>query len=91
MTTLTDKERHVKLSWDLIAYRLFYYYPEKVHSSWHKQLDIPDGDYDQLEREYISLCDKLNEPNTVAQGVELDFKRPSIALALSKYSKRRLK
>jgi hypothetical protein len=96
-----DKKRHIKLSWDLIGYKLYYYHPEKVHKSWHKYLDISDGDYDELEREYLRLCLKLGVDNTVAgqtevdgkrvsgEGMqEIDFDRPSCQSALKKHSNR---
>ena len=101
MTYVEERARFIKLSWDLLAYKLYYYYPEKVHPSWHKKLDIPDSEYDELEREYLKLCLSLGEKNTVATKVllgdtfigpgmiELDFERPSVQQALKKHSKRR--
>lgn len=52
---MKDKEkRYVKLSWQILAYKLMYYRPELVHSDWHKELTISDLDYDQLEKESFS-------------------------------------
>jgi hypothetical protein len=86
-----QKARFINLSWDLLAYKLYYYYPEKVHPSWKHKLDIPDGDYDELEREYVQLCSTLGEPNTVESMVQLDLDRPSVQQVLKKYSQRRRK
>lgn len=96
-------ERFNYLSWRLLAHKLMYYYPEKVHPSWQKELDISDADYDALEQEYLRLCIKLGKPNTVAgqstvdgetvsgDGMtQLDLSRPSVSLVLFKHSKRRV-
>lgn len=101
---MTDKERFTQLSWDLLAYKLFYYYPEKVHPSWHEKLDIPDSDYDELEKEYLRLCLKLDTENytagqTEVDGVvvagkgqtQLDETRHSVQQTFKKYNRRRIK
>ena len=87
----THKQYFIELSWKLIAYRLAYYYPEKVHPSWKDSITITDSKYDYLERLYKSLCKLLNEPDTVASMVELDFSRPCVELAVKKYSTRKLR
>lgn len=103
MTYEQERARFIKLSWDLIGYKFYYYYPEKVHPSWRRKLDIPDKEYDELEREYLKLCLSLGEKNTVATKtfldntfvgpgmIELDFSRPSIQQAEKKYTQRRRK
>jgi hypothetical protein len=100
---LDPKQKHIQLSWELIGYKLMYYFPELVHESWHKTLDIPDSEYDEKEREYLRLCLELGYKNTVAgqtsvdgkevdgEGMtELDTSRPSVSLAKHKYSRRRI-
>lgn len=57
---------------NLIAYRIIYYYPEKVRESLHKYLEIPDGDYDQLEREFL----KDKPDHYLNEWLEVDFKHP---------------
>jgi hypothetical protein len=101
---MDKRQRHIKLSWDLIGYKMMYYTPEEVHTSWHQRLDIPDSEYDALEKEYLRLCLELDLENTVAgqtsvdgkevkgKGMtELDLSRPSVKLAKQKFSKRRFK
>jgi hypothetical protein len=102
MTTAEKKARFINLSWDLLAYKLYYYFPEKVHSSWKFKLDIPDSEYDELEREYLRLCLELGQENTVAGQkqvdgkdvpgtgmTELDESRPSVRAAIQKHGRRR--
>jgi hypothetical protein len=96
------KQRHVNLGWELIGHKLAYYYPEKIHSSWLRTLEIPDSEYDEKEKEYLRLCNQLSLPNTIAgqtqvdgldvEGdgmTEVDLNRPAITLSLYKYGKRR--
>jgi len=60
---VTDKQRHVFLSWEIIKHKLLYYAPHKKYLSKFKS--ISDDEYDAMEREYLTLCRKLNVPNTV--------------------------
>ena len=99
----TGIQKHIQLSWDLIGYKMMYYYPEEVDTSWHKKLTVTDEAYDTLEKEYLRLCLELGIPNTVAgqssvdgkevrgEGMtQIDLERPSVRLAKFKFSNRRI-
>ena len=91
---MTDRKRHAWLSWEIIKHKLLYYQPSKRYKSKFKM--ISDDEYDQLEREYLELCIKLDLPNTVVHkdyaGVsvrgegmmEVDMERPSVRLVSMK-------
>lgn len=91
-----DKQRHALISWSLIEWKLMYYYPEKIAPEFHEKLTVPDAIYDQMEQEYLLLCERLDLPNTLvhkvegAGMVEVDFTKPSVKLVLSKYGIRSL-
>lgn len=89
-----DEYRFFFLSWRLIEYKIYYYYPHYVLEKYHDFLEVPDWHYDSLEREYLHLCKKLHRDNTVAhwnedvpgEGMfEVDFSRPGCRLILSKF------
>ncbi len=79
-----------ELSWLLIAYKLMYYRPDLVHKSWHKELTISDTEYDRLEVEYNAEFKGGDGPYTTNM-VGIDLTRPSVRLAVEKYSERRVK
>jgi len=90
------RKRLLDVCWSIIEYKIYYYYPELVHPSWHKKLTIHDDLYDELERQYLRLCFALKCFNTNVHKVhfewqdnthamfEVDFDRPSVQLVLSK-------
>jgi hypothetical protein len=45
------ESEYLALRWKLLEYKLFYYYPEKVHESRHADCIITDPEYDILERQ----------------------------------------
>ena len=61
MDNLIIKELYIKLSWALGEFSMMYFYPQKVHQSWHKELTISDQDYDRLEMIYEKVADKLGK------------------------------
>ena len=77
-------EQFVQLSWRLLEYKLMYYNPDRVHSSWNEALTIPDSDYDQLESQYKTLGNSLGLPLSVTEMVDFDFSRPSCKLVMKK-------
>lgn len=89
---------HVTLGWKIIAWKVAYYAPERVHPTRRKDYEIDDEAYDKAEVRYLELCRALGLPNTVVHKgwpgyedlvteqtmVELDYERPSVRLVLSK-------
>lgn len=84
-----SKKRFVKLSWDILRYKVLYYY--------FYRSEISDDEYDILEQEYLKLCIKLNKENTLVHKVypnisgykgngmmEIDLTRPSVQLVINK-------
>lgn len=92
-----DEQRWIKLSYQLIEYRIMYYYPHLIREVYHEGLTIHDSIYDQYEIEYLELCDKLKVKNTVVHCryekyehlgpgmMEVDFRRPVVHLIMRKY------
>lgn len=56
---MTDREKFYKLQWKVWKYKLFYYFPDKVHASWHQDLQVTDQEYDGIEQEYKTLAGTL--------------------------------
>ena len=79
-----DKDRFVKLSWELLEHKYVYY-----HGISHGMKPIPDHEYDSLEREYLSLAKTLNREATASQMVGFDFDRPSCQIVVSKLNKKK--
>jgi hypothetical protein len=91
---VTDSQRHIHLSWEIIKYKLLYYQPSKRYKE--KFRPISDDEYDAMELEYLNLCLALNKPNTVVHKdyaglkvtgdgmMEVDLSRPSVQLVLDR-------
>lgn len=73
---MTDHEEYVKLGWDIIKYKYYYYELAKPL--------IEDYDYDMIERRYCELADKLGLPKSASEMVGFDRERPSCQLVMSK-------
>lgn len=71
-----EKERLNKLSWVLLEHKFRYYILCAPI--------IEDYEYDMLEKEYETLCDKLKTPNSVSNMVDFDTSRPSCKLIMEK-------
>ena len=54
---MTDKERFIKLSWEILEHKVNYYILSRT--------TVDDHVYDNLEQEYLKLCVKLDEPNSL--------------------------
>ena len=82
----TRHKRQVYLSWNLVRFKIFYYYPELVDEEYHKTLKIEDAQYDKLKAEYLALCTSLMVDNTIVGTAmqEVDFDK-SIVKATLKY------
>lgn len=93
------KNHLVDLAWQLIEYKIAYYYPELIRPDLLKGLQVPDSHFDQLTEDYLKLCIKLGIPNTVCHSgpenlmrqvsgdgmMEVDFTRPCVHLIMRKY------
>lgn len=102
---MSMEKEYILLSWQLIEWKIAYYLPEKVHKSRIEELTIEDDYYDHKERRYLTLCRRLGLPNTIVHKryrgyrdvgtkhamIEVDLKRPSVQLVLSKLSTRKKK
>ena len=66
-----------------------YYAPEKILKKYHKELEIPDSEYDKLERKYFKLCKKLKMKNSFEDMVGINLNTPSVQLILHKYGKKK--
>jgi len=73
-----DIDPQIGLSWKLIECKLMYYRPDLVHKSWHEKLRVSDADYDELE--------SLYSDSYTTDMVGIDISRPSVRLAISKYT-----
>ncbi len=96
-----DSAEFRELSWDLIGYKLAYYYPEKLTEEALRRFEITDAEYDSKEVRYLELCRGLNKPNTLVHKeypsfedidfsgamMEVDFKRSSVQLVLNRFGK----
>lgn len=89
-----DEKRFAELSWKLIEAKILYYScPAELINCG---LEISDAEYDKMEHEYLSLCVKLNRPNTISHDnyslypgleagmMEVDWNRPSVSCALKR-------
>lgn len=74
---MTDTERHIQLSWLLLEHKYRYYVKDAPI--------IQDYEYDLLEKEYDTLCDKLNLPKAVSDMVGFDESRPSCQSVITKF------
>jgi hypothetical protein len=95
-----EEKEHIKLCWELIEYKITYYYPNLVDDSRILDYTIEDDLYDQKELRYLELCRLLKYTNTIVHKsypgyedlnteramFEVDFSRPSVQLVLSKLS-----
>lgn len=93
-----DDEEHRRLGWWLIERKVAYYMPEAVHSSRTGDYTVSDDEYDAAEVRYLTLCRKLNQPNTIVHKgwpgfedldsdramMEVDVTRPSVQLVMAK-------
>lgn len=89
--------RYVELTYQLIEYKIMYYYPELIKEGYHPGLEISDDAYDALEVEYLKLCKELGQKNTVVHKsysglkvdgpgmFEVDFTRPVVHLIMRKF------
>lgn len=57
--------RFFYLNWKIIEWKLMYYRPDLIAQKYHKELTIPDSEYDERCEEYLWLCLQLKKPNTV--------------------------
>lgn len=60
----------------IIAYRIMYYYPEKVRAELQDKFTVPDSVYDALERQ-------LPAENSIREMIEVNFKLPICQKVLS--------
>ena len=93
---MTDLERFIKISWQLIEAKILYYCPpQEIMRVPHSHLLLTDQEYDALEQEYLELCVKLGKPNTIAHKgyekyglsagmMEVDMSHSSVQLAMQK-------
>lgn len=93
-----EDEEHTRLCWWLIERKVVYYMPEAVHSSRWGDYTVSDDEYDAAEVRYLTLCRKLNQPNTIVHKgwpgfedldasramMEVDVDRPSVQLVMAK-------
>lgn len=70
----------------LIAFRIAYYYPEKVKKDLLAVLIIPDSDYDKMERELMLE----NSESFLFNMVEVSFKHPLVQKVATRICKNRL-
>ena len=66
-----------RLSWCLLEMKVLYYvFPEYS--------DLPDSEYDRLEKLYLEACEDDQRTNTVQSMVGVDESRSSVQAALTK-------
>lgn len=53
------------LGMQIVAHKIMYYHPEKVHESWEEELIITDEAYDAKEVEFLKLCRLLDYSNII--------------------------
>jgi hypothetical protein len=85
--TSNDYKKFSQLSWKILEWKLIYYHPNLIHTSWFKKLSIEDREYDHYEDEYKTLASKLGLKPTASDMVGFDESRPSCKLVLSKLQK----
>lgn len=66
---ISDAQRFLELGWQILEHKCRYYI-------LLNQV-VSDFEYDQLEREYDSLADKLGLPKSASDMVDFDLNRPS--------------
>lgn len=66
---MTDKERFVELSWQILEHKCRYYELSRP--------TIKDYEYDMLEKEYDALAAKLGLPASASDMVDFDMARPA--------------
>jgi hypothetical protein len=70
-------EEFTKLCWTLLEAKVKYYvYPSMDN--------IPDSEYDRLEKLYTAYVEENGLPNTIQSMVGVDKTRPSIQLVIAK-------
>lgn len=79
-----QKVRYIELRWKLLGYKCMYYCPDKVHPSRHKELVIPDIEYDSLEQEMLKLREDLKLVDKEPWHVGFPSGLPCGELVLSK-------
>lgn len=93
----TQHKRQVYLTWNIIRFKLMYYYPELVDEEFKKPLTILDERYEKLKNEYLGLCMKLGVDNSIVDPLaksgtvvvpgsgmkEVDLDRPSVVATLN--------
>lgn len=62
-----------RLQWKIRAHKLYYYFPDKVHSDWQAKLQITDQEYDGLEQEYKTLAKDLGLDTRATDMVGFTF------------------
>jgi hypothetical protein len=74
---------HVGLSWKILEAKFYYYEGPKynLQSPW------TDSQYDEMERRYNYLCEKLNKEPTASGMVGFDINRGSCRLVAAKILK----
>ncbi len=99
------EEEYIRLSWQLIEWKVAYYMPEMVSSSRIDDVTVDDDYYDHKERRYLTLCRRLGHKNTIVHKrypgyrdvgtkyamIEIDKTRPSVKLVISKLMTRKRK
>jgi hypothetical protein len=68
-TANKDRQRFIKLGWQLIEHKFRYYILAKP--------TIPDAEFDSLEAKYRSLAEQLGEEPSASDMVDFDWNRPS--------------
>ena len=66
----------IKLAWDILRYKYWYYVESKPI--------ISDYEYDQIEKEYERLCKAEGVPPTASDMVDFDWNRPACQLVAAK-------
>lgn len=89
MDEIKDKERFVRLCWQILEMKMAYYLPHMVHSDWVKEYTVSDQIYDTLENEYRSLAQKLNLSPSACEHVGFPSEAPCGKLVMSKLSNSR--
>lgn len=61
---LSPEQAHLVLGWAILEYKLIYFYPTRVHRSWHEVLTIDDNLYDFIYSSYQKIGNLHNIVNS---------------------------
>jgi len=71
------------LSWQLLTWRILYYYPDYCHKKRLRNEQTTDAIYDAAERLYGFLAEKLDLPDHILTKVQVDFTRPIVKMMVA--------